>query len=95
MWGIWVAFWTAITPWHNTFETGAGITAFLAACLWLRASLVRIPHAGIAFVHPHFEQAILDITRRQSRWNAWAAAFSAVTAFLTTLGVGTTTFWHS
>jgi hypothetical protein len=94
MLAVWVAFWTWITPLHDWFENGAGISAFAAACLWLRASRVKIPNDQISFAHPIFEKTILDIARRQSRWNAWAAGFSALAAFLTFLGVGTTTFFH-
>jgi hypothetical protein len=91
----WQALWIALAPWNFWFNIGAAISAILAAFLWLGASQVKMPHDGIVFVHPTYERAILELMTRQNKWNSWAALMSALAAFLTALGVSTTTFWHT
>jgi hypothetical protein len=91
---LWQEFWNWLAPWNFWFDSGAAISAFVTAIFWLCASQVKMPPAGLEFVHPQFERAIMDMARRQNRLNSWAAGFSALTALLTSFGVSTTTFFH-
>ena len=93
MWQDWVFFWQLITPYHNWFDWTAAASSLFAAFFWLRASLVKMPGGPIHLVHPHFEVAIMEVTSRQSRLNAWAAGFAALAAFISALGMGTAKFW--
>jgi hypothetical protein len=66
--GMTLKFWLDVT---------AAVAAFAAAGFWLWASVVPLPPAVVAHIHPHFENAILAMTRTQGRRNAIAAAFAA------------------
>ncbi len=76
-----------LAPYKFWFDLAAVISAALTAYLWWKASLVKMPDGPIAMVHPQFEFAVMDVTRTQSKWNAWAAKASAVAAALTGLSV--------
>jgi hypothetical protein len=52
-----------------------------------------MPGGPIHLVHPHFEEAVLAVTKRQSRLNAMAAGFAAVAAILTGFSVLIGTRW--
>jgi hypothetical protein len=68
--------------WKFWIALSSAICAFGAAAFWLKASLVKMPGGPIHLVHPHFEQAVLEVTTRQSRLNATAAALASVAALL-------------
>jgi hypothetical protein len=82
-----------LAPYKFWVDMAAVISAGLTAYLWWKASLVKMPGGPIALVHPHFEHAIMDVTRRQSEWNARAAKASALAAALTGLSVLVGTRW--
>jgi hypothetical protein len=50
--------------WKFSIEMAPALSAGIAAVLWMRASLVRMPDGPIAFIHPHLENAVLDVARR-------------------------------
>jgi hypothetical protein len=79
--------------WTFWIDLASAVCAFGAAAFWLKASLVKMPGGPIHLVHPHFEKAVLDVTRRQSRLNSLAAAFAAVAALLTGFSVLIGTRW--
>ena len=65
----------------------AASAALLAAWFWWRASIIRMPPGPIQFVHPHFENAVIQMVQSQGRRNAIAATWSAVAAGLTGFSV--------
>ena len=90
----WQTIFIWLAPWKFCIDIGAALSAATAAVLWLCASRVRMPGAGMEFVHPYFERALLGTARRQNRLNSWAAGVSGLAVLLTALGTTTTTFWH-
>jgi uncharacterized membrane protein YbaN (DUF454 family) len=83
--------------WIDMSSAGFGV---LAAACWLRASLVRTPR----LIRDLMNQPIggplggdtAELTtgiRRQSKWNAWAAALAAAAALLTAVSVLIGTRW--
>ena len=71
--------------WYDRFAFGVGM---LAAAIWLAASLVKIPKTawivpGVGGGRPSPElNAVLDKLRLQSRLNAAAALFTALSILL-------------
>jgi hypothetical protein len=59
--------------WVTAFQWGIVACGVLAASLWFKASLIRIPPMTYAEV----DNVVLAL-RRQSRMNAFAAAFTAL-----------------
>lgn len=67
----------------------AAFFALLAALLWLKASVVKVPPQrtpdASGWIPASYGTSDMDVARTaiaQSRWNAWAAGAAAASAFL-------------
>jgi hypothetical protein len=70
-----------------TLNIVAAISGLLAAFLWLKSTLVKVPYQETKDVHGWTEAAIisngadvLETAREQTRWSKWAACAASVSA---------------